>query len=669
MASTRLGDDATAAQWSAVVISAVVVLGTLTATVAPLAPADGRTADAAAVDPAPDDPLTGTLSLADADATFRGGGMNDSFGDAVANVGDVNGDGYRDVAVGAPFNDTGAKYGGAVFVFFGPVEADELHARNADATLYRDARNSRAGESVAAADVNGDGVSDLVVGAPHDDANGHDAGAAFVVHGGEDFGGETALSTADHVLYGDDPDDLVGFDVAGVGAPDDGVRDRVLVGAPWDDDAGRNAGAAYVLDDPPTGESAISAAADAKLTGEAAGDWAGWSVATAENFDGDGGHDLLVGAPHANRSASNAGAAYVVTDGSLPASSSLADARLALAGVDQRDGAGWDVATAGDVNDDGSADVVVGAPFADENGNQSGAAYVVLGGANAAGVTSLADAAVVLDGEAAGDRAGWAVSSAGSGDVTCDDYADVLVGAPGNDHAGPNAGAAYLVVGASDPQGTRNLADAHATLRGASARDRAGTALSDVGSVTRDDTKDVVVGAPNADTTQPDAGEVALFDGECEPPEEPPETTTEPTTTEPTTTRPTTTEPTTTEPTTTEPTTTEPTTTEPTTTEPTTTEPTTTEPTTTEPTTTEPTTTEPTTTEPTTTEPTTTEPTTTEPTTTEPTTTEPTTTEPTTTEPTTTEPTTTTTTTTEPTTTTTTTTEPTTTTTTTTEPT
>ncbi len=610
--------------------------------------------------------LSGSIPLSDADTTILGAATNDTLGSSMAPAGDVNGDGNEDVLVAAPLNDDGAENAGAVYLFYGPVEDGEINAENADVTLTGEASGDWAGYSVGAGDVNGDGTSDVIVGAPLNDYAAASAGAAYVVYGG-DLSGTMSLSDADLKLTGESENDLAGFSVASAGDATGDAGEEVLVGAPQNDAGGADAGAAYLVSSEPTGIVSLSDA-DARMTGEAAGDLAGWSVSTAEDFDDDGSADVVVGARQSNSSAPNAGAAFVVTD--FPAESSLSDAQFTLTGVSERDNAGWAVSDAGDANSDGYGDVIVGAPFNDEAGTSAGAAYVVYGGADRSGSLSLADADITLFGEAADDRAGHSVSSAGSGDVTCDEFADLLVGAPGNDEAGDDAGAAYLVVGGDDVNAVQNLSDAEAKLLGEEAGDEAGRAVTDLGDVTGDGNEDVMVGAPFHDE-HPDVGAAYIVAGVCPPPTTPertterPETTTtktktttkrttvvtatpdvktptETTTTTPTTTatttptttkRTTTTTPTTTTRTTT-PTTTTPTTTTPTTT--TTTTRTTTTPTKTTPTTTTPTTTTPTTTTPTTTTPTTTTPTTTTPTTTTPTTTTPTTTTPTTTTPTTT---------------------------------
>ena len=127
-----------------------------------------------------------------------------------------------------------------------------------------------------------------------------------------------------------------------------------------------------------------------------------------------------------------------------------------IQGDAQDDRAGWSVSTAGDMNGDGFADLIVGAPYG-RNGGGAGEAYVVFGGvggfgaADATGrkvldVTTLTAAqGFVIQGDTANDRAGWSVSAAG--DVNGDGFADLIVGAPYGDDGGIDAGEAYVVFG------------------------------------------------------------------------------------------------------------------------------------------------------------------------------------------------------------------------------
>ena len=537
----------------AVVLATITVLGILVAGVGPIGAVAGGddpvsssdvSNDADAVQTQEGGTLSGEINLTDAEVTMRGDEPDDRFGAAIAPATDVNGDGDNDVLVGAQFANATANRSGAAYLFHGPVEDGEYDAADADLTLRGESQGDWAGYSVASGDVNGDGLSDLIVGAPLEDEAGSNAGAVYVIYGAEDLKGTVNLSDADVKLVGGEAGDQFGLSVAAVDTDADGT-DAVVAGAPRNDAAGLGAGAAYVFEI--DGDVMLSAAdADATYYGESAGDRTGWSVANAGDANDDGEADVLIGAPLNNSTAPNAGAAYLVTDATGEAPLSAA---TKMTGEGEGDLAGWAVSDAGDVNNDSVGDVIIGAPRNDTTGTNAGSAYVVHGSDSLPDGIGLADADRRLRGEEADDRAGYAVSSAGSGDVTCDEIDDVLVGAPKADASGNNSGTAYLVYGSDDSAENRSLATAEAKLHGEGPGDRAGVAVSDVNDISGDGNEDVAVGAPRNDTVGENNGAAYVVNGQC-PVEEEPETTEEPTdtTTEDTTTEDTTTERTTKEP-------------------------------------------------------------------------------------------------------------------------
>jgi hypothetical protein len=347
--------------------------------------------------------------------------------------------------------------------------------------------------------VDGDGLDDVLVGAP---GAGSDAGKAFVVLGASLTLGTLSLGSADFALTGEAASDFAGYSLSGVGDTDGDGLDDLLVGAYGNDDGGADAGAAYLVAGADLASTPLSLSrATCALVGESAYDYAGWAVSAAGDVDGDGDPDLLVGALYNDEAAGNAGKAYLVVAADLSTSGGSTDLGTAFCsfqGEAARDYAGDALSSAGDVDADGYADLLIGAAENDAAGADAGKAYLVLGASlGSGGSLSLAGADIAIVGAAANDATGRSVADAG--DVDGDGRDDILVGAPGNDTEGSNAGVTYLIFGVTLSAAGASLdmaaADYDYVYLGDDDDDYAGFATSGAGDVNGDGYADMLFGA------------------------------------------------------------------------------------------------------------------------------------------------------------------------------
>ena len=292
---------------------------------------------------------------------------NASMGNSVASAGDVNGDGYSDVIVGAPVYDNGQTDEGVAFVYHGSATGINTTAA---ATVESNQASAQMGVSVASAgDVNGDGYSDVIVGANGYDNGQTNEGAAFVYHGSA----SGISTTAAAMVESNQVSANMGYSVASAGDVNgDGYSD-VIVGAYWYDNGQTDEGAAFVYHGSPTG---INTTAAAFVESNQVNAFMGSSVASAGDVNGDGYSDVIVGAFNYDNGQTDEGAAFVYhgsASGISTTAAAMVESNQASAWM------GYSVASAGDVNGDGYSDVIVGAHQYDNGQTDEGAAFVFMG--------------------------------------------------------------------------------------------------------------------------------------------------------------------------------------------------------------------------------------------------------------------------------------------------
>jgi hypothetical protein len=413
------------------------------------------------------------------------------FGLSVCGAGDVNGDGFDDVIVGAPFFDNGQENEGRAFLYLGSAGGPSLAP---DWTAESDQVDAYFGNSVSGAgDVNGDGFDDVIVGA-HLFGNGqHQEGRAFLYLG--QAGGPSLVP--DWTAESDHPAADFGISVSGAGDVNGDGFDDVIVGAHLFGNGQLQEGRAYLYLGSASGPSLV---ANWTAESDQVGAKFGMSVSGAGDVNGDGFDDVIVGAPFLSNGQTIEGRAFFYL-GSAGGPSLTADW---TAESDQY-GAnfGTSVSGTGDVNGDGFDDVIVGAPFFSNGQLGEGRAFFYLGSASGPSLTA--------DWTAESNRysAQFGTSVSAAGDVNGDGFGDVIVGASHFHHGQPEEGRAFLYVGSA--AGPSLVPDW--TAEGKQSYAHFGRSVSGAGDVNGDGVDDVIVGAPSFNHGQTDEGRAYLYLG------------------------------------------------------------------------------------------------------------------------------------------------------------
>ena len=412
------------------------------------------------------------------------------FGWSVAGAGDVNGDGFADVVVGAR-NFTGTcSGGGRVSVYYGSLSGLGVKpAWSADG----EEDGAHLGWSVASAgDVNGDGCADLVVGAPHLDLDGADVGGACIL-----YGNPLGMAIVSNWTFegGQDGAEL-GLALTGVGDVNGDGFDDVLVAAPGFDSGEADEGRVFLFYG---SEDGLETRAAWSAEGDRSGAWFGAAVSGAGDINVDGYADVAVGAPGFSGDRPGEGRVFVFAGS--PEGLSL-EAIWMASGSQAGAQFGASVA-ATDVNGDRYGDLVVGAPGFDVSAGDEGLVQVFQG--SAAGLEPTSTWSVA--GKGGGARFGGMVASAG--DTDGDGYCDVAIAAPGTGGREQRSGLVSVFRGSASGLATAPVW----TVRGEDAQTHLGLAIAGAGDVDRDGYADLILGVPGFDGTEVDEGAAFLFRG------------------------------------------------------------------------------------------------------------------------------------------------------------
>jgi hypothetical protein len=386
----------------------------------------------------------------------------DQFGFAIANIGDLEVDGVTDLAVGAPFDDDNGENRGAVWILFmdsdGDVDTHQKISDDAGDFAGELDDEDQFGRAIAPlGDLNSDGFLDIAVGAPLDDDGGTDKGAVWILflNGEGNVESEQKISDTAGGFDGDlDDSDEFGHALANIGdLNNDGVTDLV-VGVPNDDDGGTDRGALWILfmNNDGTVESSQKISSDKgdlddDLDDE---DYFGSAVTEIGDLNGDGTTDLAVGVIGDDDGGTDRGAIWILfmnDDGTVDSKKRISQNRALFDGeLEDNDQFGNALANLGDINDDGTDDLAVGAKLSDDGGTERGAVWILFLEVDGEVVSSskISDTEGSFDGNLdSGDQFGSSIALLG--DLDGDDFNDLAVGASLDDDGGTDKGSVWVL--------------------------------------------------------------------------------------------------------------------------------------------------------------------------------------------------------------------------------
>lgn len=453
--------------------------------------------------------------------TFKGNDGSDQSGISVSSAGDVNGDGYDDLIIGAYGTNF---YKGTAYVIYGennnPGSIDLSTIEDKGFTIVGAQSYDYTGCSVSSAgDVNGDGYDDIIVGAYGADPTTpvflNNAGISYVIYGSANNPGNinlfSALGSKGYAILGSAESATSGASVSSAGDMNGDGYDDIIIG---EKNSYGQGGISYVIFGSANNSETINLSLSLgtkgfAITGSNAGDLSGSSVSSAGDFNNDGYSDIIIGAHNASPGAkAYAGISYVIfgsatNPGTINLAVGLGNKGFAIIGGAANDHSGRSVASAGDVNGDGFSDIIIGANYASPSTRTyAGISYVIYGNRTNPGTIYLANSletsGFAILGATEVGSSGWSVSSAG--DINNDGFMDVIIGAPGEKS---NAGISYVLYGEADNPGTIDLlflGTKGFAVMGDADGDGSGYSVSSAGDVNGDSYDDIIIGAYLADS-------------------------------------------------------------------------------------------------------------------------------------------------------------------------
>jgi len=428
-----------------------------------------------------------------ADIVLTGEHAGDSFGSTVSDAGDLNNDGFDDFMVSAYRYQNINKDNGRVYVYYGgntndtipdviiygsngqsagDINKDGFGDLLVDKSVYwggstmdsiADFNLTNVSRVAGSGDYNNDDFADILTGQPNYNNNGEFAGCVSIFYGGSQL-----HSNADVVFYGEPSSDYYGTSVSSAGdLNNDGYND-FIIGSPGNDQAGLTAGCALVY----FGGKTISNEPDLTLLGQKEGDRFGESVSYAGDVNGDGFSDVIV-------------SGFFAEKVKLYLGNNVMDnnADLTFKGGDSSRYFGNCVSDAGDFNNDGFSDIIIGDFCNYAKGTNTGRAYIYFGGASMDTNPDL-----TFEGEAIFNEFGNTVSDAG--DVNNDGFSDIMIGAPRYDRT-DLLGRLYIYYGSSSPDTIPDV-----VITGNKQYRQLGRIIATAGDVNKDGFDDIIVGLP-----------------------------------------------------------------------------------------------------------------------------------------------------------------------------